>query len=83
MSPHAVIFYDFSGLLTSTNGIIAILLILMNNPDAMNKVFEEVSGVVGSDRFPQFSDRADMPYLEAVILESLRLTTHFPLMPHW
>ena len=75
-------YYSTVGLLTSTNAILAILLILSNNRDILEKVYEEVCSVVGTDRFPQFNDRADMPYLESVILESLRIITHFPLMPH-
>lgn len=41
-------------------------------PSVQEKVLDEIDRVVGSDRFPTFKDEPDLPYLHAVLLETLR-----------
>ena len=39
--------------------------------------------MLGAERAPKLCDRADMPYLEACLLETLRFISHVPLaVPH-
>jgi len=41
-------------------------------PDVARKAQAELDAVVGTDRLPQFSDRENLPYINAVALEILR-----------
>ena len=55
----------------------------MHNVDIQNKMWKEIDNVVGVERLPRLSDRPNLPYCEAVILESLRLGNIVPLsLPH-
>jgi hypothetical protein len=46
-------------------------------------MWKEIDNVVGVGRLPSLSDRPNLPYCEAVILESLRLGNIIPLsLPH-
>jgi cytochrome P450 len=55
------------------------VLYLMHNVDIQNKMWKEIDNVVGVGRLPSLSDRPNLPYCEAVILESLRLGNIVPL----
>ena len=41
-------------------------------PDVARKAQEELDAVVGNDRLPRFSDRENLPYTNAVVLEIMR-----------
>lgn len=41
-------------------------------PDVQAKAQEEIDRIVGQDCLPDFSDRVNLPYVEAVFLETLR-----------
>lgn len=45
-------------------------------------MYEEITRVVGSEKFPVYEDRFDLPYTEAVILEVQRFRPVAPLVPH-
>jgi len=42
------------------------------HPEVLRKGQEEIDRVVGTDRLPNFDDRANLPYVEAIFLECLR-----------
>lgn len=48
-------------------------------PSVQEKVHAEIDRVVGSRRPPAFDDQAGMPYLHAVILETLRWNPVVPM----
>lgn len=49
----------------------------------IEKVQEEIERVIGADRVPSLTDKAQMPYTEATIMEVQRLTVVVPLaIPH-
>lgn len=48
------------------------LLAMCNYPDVQETAQAEVDAVVGMDRFPDFDDRASLPYINAIVLEVLR-----------
>ncbi|KAJ3563538.1 hypothetical protein NP233_g8881 [Leucocoprinus birnbaumii] len=59
------------------------VLLMTLHPEIQEKARREVDTVVGHDRFPQFSDKASMPYLAAVLKEVIRWAPIVPAgMPH-
>lgn len=41
-------------------------------PEVQEKAQAEVLAVVGVDRLPEFSDRINLPYINAILLEVIR-----------
>ncbi|KAG1327270.1 cytochrome P450 93G1-like [Cocos nucifera] len=52
---------------------------LINHPEAMEKVREEIDRVVGKDRAVEETDLANLPYLQAVLKETMRLHPAAPV----
>lgn len=57
---------------TTTSAMLVFLLAMVLHPDVQRKAQEEIDGVVGTDRLPDFGDRPNLPYVEAVLLETIR-----------
>ena len=56
---------------------------LLRWPDEQQKLYDELIGVIGEDRYPALADRGELDYLEATIRETLRLSSLLPLgLPH-
>lgn len=53
---------------------------LINHPNIMNKAVQEIDSVVGKNRLVEESDIADLPYLQAIVKETLRLHPTGPLI---
>jgi cytochrome P450 len=49
------------------------------HPKVMKKAQEELDRVVGKGQLPNFSDRGDLPYIDAVVKEVLRWNPIFPM----
>jgi len=49
------------------------------NPEVVEKAQEELDRVVGKDRLPEYSDREDLPYIDAVVKEVLRWNPPTPI----
>lgn len=45
---------------------------MCNYPEVQAKAHAEILASVGTDRLPEFSDRANLPYMNAIVLEVLR-----------
>lgn len=54
-------------------------LVMANNPDLQKKAQAELDAVVGVERLPLISDRADLPYVHALVKEVSRWYTAVPL----
>ncbi|KAJ1690206.1 hypothetical protein LUZ63_014361 [Rhynchospora breviuscula] len=68
---------------TSSNTIEWAMSLLLNNPHALAKARHEIAMVVGRDRLVEESDVPNLPYLRAIINETLRLYPVAPLdIPH-
>ena len=53
------------------------------NPSVQARAQEEIDRVIGTHRFPSFSDRDNLPYVEAVIKEAFRWHPVGPMgLPH-
>ncbi len=60
------------------------ILAMVLHPDVYRKAQAEVDKVIGSDRLPDYEDRENMPYLEAILMEMFRCVRLFipaPLEP--
>ncbi|PWA93525.1 cytochrome P450 [Artemisia annua] len=72
-----------AGTETSSNTTEWAMTELLLNPDMFSKVREEVSAIVGEDGKIQEAKILDLPYLNAVIKETMRLHLSVPLLvPH-
>ncbi|CAH1420017.1 unnamed protein product [Lactuca virosa] len=54
---------------------------LINHPNIMKKAVEEIDKVVGKEKLLQESDIPNLPYLQAIIKETLRLHPAAPMIP--
>ncbi|CAN6438960.1 unnamed protein product [Victoria cruziana] len=68
---------------TTTSVVEWALAEILHNPHIMKKLQEELAGVAGPDRSVEEADLESLPYLRAVVKETLRLHPPLPLMvPH-
>jgi len=59
------------------------LLAMVLHPEVLARAQKEIDSVVGSDRLPTFSDRASLPFVDAVLSETYRWGVPVPLsLPH-
>nr|XP_043618206.1 cytochrome P450 81Q32-like [Erigeron canadensis] len=59
------------------------LALLLNNPRVLKKAQEEIDSIVGTDRLVEESDLNNLPYLNCVVKETMRLYPVVPvLVPH-
>ncbi|KAG7089560.1 hypothetical protein E1B28_011232 [Marasmius oreades] len=69
---------------TTVSLLTASLLAMALHPEAQKRAQRELDTVVGKDRLPSFTtDRSNLPYVEAVLRETLRWSPSVPLgVPH-
>lgn len=54
------------------------MLAMVLYPDAQRKGQAEIDAVIGNDRLPTFEDMESLPYVTAIVKESLRWHTISP-----
>lgn len=52
---------------------------MIQHPEILAKAQKEIDAVVGTSRLPTFSDRPNLPYINAIVLETLRIASPVPL----
>ena len=58
-------------------------LLLVRNPKVQEKAAQEIFDAVGSNKLPRLSDKDKLPYVNAVVNETLRISSVIPLgVPH-
>ncbi|KAN0092733.1 Cytochrome P450, partial [Tylopilus felleus] len=57
---------------TSDSTVRVFILAMALHPEAQAKAQEEIDRVVGTQHLPDFGDRSNLPYVEAIYLETLR-----------
>ncbi|KAF5350526.1 hypothetical protein D9756_008703 [Leucocoprinus leucothites] len=63
----------FSAGIDTTAGTLSVfLLAMLNYPEITKRAQEEIDRVIGNDRMPEFHDKDRLPYVQAVINETLR-----------
>lgn len=68
----------FAGTDTSRYTLAYAILHMVAFQDIQEKVQQEIDRVVGKDRLPGMADRSDLGYTEAVLYESMRLSSVIP-----
>lgn len=59
------------------------MLLMCHHQDVQTRLQAEIDSIIGTERFPEISDRKWMPYTEAVTLELWRYGSQTPLaIPH-
>ena len=72
----------FAGTETTTSSLLWAILCLLHFPEVQEKVQAELDHVVG-DRKVSLDDKANLPYTNAVLMESMRIATIVPMaLPH-
>lgn len=61
-----------AGIDTTFKTLLVFLLAMLHHPNAMKKAQAELDAVVGSERMPEFDDKAHLPYVNALISEVTR-----------
>ncbi|KAI0430659.1 cytochrome protein [Xylaria sp. FL1042] len=64
---------------TTVNTISSFFLAMTLFPDVQRKAREEIDRVIGTSRLPTFSDRENLPYVEAVLTEAWRWHSVAPM----
>lgn len=68
---------------TSVSTMTSFFLAMSVYPEVQKKAQEEINRVVGSSRLPSFSERENLPYVDAIVKEILRWLPVAPLgIPH-
>ncbi|KAJ8488284.1 hypothetical protein ONZ51_g3644 [Trametes cubensis] len=68
---------------TTYSTINTFILAMLLHPHVLSKAQEEIDSVVGPTRLPEFEDREQLPYIEAIFQEVLRWRPVAPLgIPH-
>ncbi len=70
---------DFSHIHQVVAAINAFFLTMLLFPEVQKKAQAEIDTVIGPNRLPDFTDRTNLPYVDAVFKEVLRWHTFVPL----
>ena len=72
-----------AGMETTASTLCWALLYLIHNPEVQQMLHQELDQVIGPHRLPELGDKKNLPYLEATITETLRISSLVPLsVPH-
>ncbi|TFK93396.1 cytochrome P450 [Polyporus arcularius HHB13444] len=64
---------------TTISAISHFFLAMLQHPEILHKAQKEIDTVIGTSRLPTLSDRPNLPYVEAVAMEVLRISSPVPL----
>ncbi|KAJ3747106.1 cytochrome P450 [Lentinula detonsa] len=68
---------------TTVTSLRSFFLAMMQYPECQKKAQQELDRVVGSNRLPDFSDRDSLPYIQAIVYETMRWQPITPAgLPH-
>ncbi|KAL0563744.1 hypothetical protein V5O48_018320 [Marasmius crinis-equi] len=61
-----------AGIETTGTTLIVFILAMLHFPQVMKKAQQELDSVVGQQRLPEYSDKPNLPYINAIVNETLR-----------
>ncbi|KAJ7190542.1 cytochrome P450 [Mycena pura] len=64
---------------TTVSALATFILAILSNPEAQKKAQAEIDAVVGTDRLPDFDDEPHLPYVAALMKESMRWRNVAPI----
>ncbi|KAI0076600.1 cytochrome P450 [Panus rudis PR-1116 ss-1] len=64
---------------TTVSSLSSFMLAMTLNPEIQRKAQKEIDKVVGTDRLPDYTDISSLPYVDAIVNESLRWHPVLPL----
>ncbi|GAN04483.1 cytochrome P450 [Mucor ambiguus] len=68
---------------TTTSTLEWMLAYLANHPEIQDKAFQEIKDTIGLERLPGAQDEPMLPYLQCIIMETLRMRPPAPIaIPH-
>ncbi|KAF9228921.1 cytochrome P450 [Gyrodon lividus] len=68
---------------TTSSSLVVFTLAMVQNPHVWKRAQAEIEAVIGMERLPGFDDRSSLPYVEAVLRETIRWQPAVPLgVPH-
>jgi len=68
---------------TTVSAFMIFFLAMALFPEVQEKAWEEIERVIGTNRLPVIPDRENLPYVEALVKETLRWETVVPMcVPH-
>ena len=65
-------------LLSTVGALMSVFLTLVNNIPCQERIYKEITAVIGKHRLPCLDDKTKMPFTQAVIMESFRLSNFLP-----
>jgi len=72
-----------AGMETTASTLCWALLYLIHHPNIQDMLHQQLDDVIGEDRFADLGDKKSLPFLEATIAETLRISSLIPLsVPH-
>ena len=71
-----------AGTETTASTIRWFIVLMANHQDVQKQIRDEMDQVVGLKRHPSLEDKANLPLLEATLLELMRFKTLVPLVAH-
>ncbi|KAF9812628.1 hypothetical protein IEO21_06099 [Rhodonia placenta] len=68
---------------TTVSTIASFFLAMMRNPEVQKRAQAEIDAIIGNDRLPALADRSDLPYVNALCSEVMRMCPSAPIaFPH-
>ncbi|PBK75825.1 cytochrome P450 [Armillaria solidipes] len=64
---------------TTVSVVLSTILAFLLYPEVQAKAQAELDAIIGSNRLPNFDDRPQLPYIEAILLEALRWNPVVPM----
>nr|APH81376.1 cytochrome P450 CYP3034A1 [Tigriopus kingsejongensis] len=69
---------------TTSITLVWTFLCLLHHPDVQDRIHQELDSIIGPDSVPQLQDLPTLPYLRAVMTETLRVSSVVPNgVPHY
>ncbi|OBZ71421.1 O-methylsterigmatocystin oxidoreductase [Grifola frondosa] len=65
---------------TTVSSLLTFFSTMVLHPDVQRRAQAEIDQVVGSDRLPRYSDCSNLPYIDAVLTEIIRLLNPIPII---